>query len=294
MKYRFTYILFSLLFLAYIFAANSQGRANAQNAGNTGAPGDQAGGSGATTCVTCHGGSGNIQLDVLISITDAEGISIEDNGYTPGEAYTVTVTNQVLSGTPAAFGFQILALNADLGENGSEVSDWQAVSDNVQIAFASNTGRTYAEHDGPSMGNNVFEMTWTAPDDLDGPVTFYSCGNGVNLNGMTTGDGADCSTLTINRASVSSNSDLAALPIAMNLFPNPVVASANLNITVEESGTYTLALYNNIGQLVNKEQITLASGEHFRTIDMQNLSSGIYTIRLYDDHNNLTQKVIKL
>jgi len=150
MKFRFIYTFASLLFMAFLFTSSSGGRANAANWGNTGAPGDQTlTGGTPRTCISCHGSSTSaIEVDLLIDILDSDNNSIVDIGYIPGATYTVQVDINTINGSPVGFGFQILALNAPLNENGNEVSDWEAISSNVRVADASNTGRTYAEHNG--------------------------------------------------------------------------------------------------------------------------------------------------
>lgn len=295
MKFKFIYSFATLFFLAFLFSSNNNGRANEQGWGNTGAPGDQTLVNGdPRTCISCHGTSSAIQVGLNIDIADGNGNSITNTGYTPGETYDVTVTISTLAGSPSAVGFQIVALNAPLGENGNDISDWSPISSNVQVSSASNTGRTYVEHVAPSQSSNEFKMSWTAPEDLEGEVTFYSCGNGVNLNGSTSGDNAACNTLVITQDQTSSNNDLDKASLQVQLFPNPVTDQVNLNISAKNAGEYALRVYNSIGQQVYQEIINLTNGENPESIDMSNLSQGVYTVQIQNERQIIAKNIIKL
>lgn len=294
MKFRFIYTFSSLLFLAFLFTSSSGGRAGAANWGNTGAPGDQTlTGGTPRTCISCHGSSTSIQVDLNIDIRDSDNNSVNDIGYIPGETYTVEVDINTTMGSPVGFGFQMLALNAPLNEDGSEVSDWQAISSNVKVSSAANTGRTYVEHSGVGS-NSTFQMSWTAPDDLEGEVTFYSCGNGVNDNGSTSGDNAACNTLVLQQNVTSSSEDLAAIALQMKAFPNPASDRVNLEILAIQSGTYQIQVFNAVGQRVYQNQVSLISGENQESIDLSNLSQGVYTLQVQNEAQVIAQNIVKL
>jgi len=298
MKFKFIYNLLGLLFLAFLFINSSGGRANTANWGNTGAPGDQMAGNTPVTCAFsgCHttGNPNTIQSNTLLSLTNGNGDPIEDDGYIPGETYTAKVTVEVVSGQPTAYGFQILALNAAEGDNGDEVSNWVATSSNVQIATAGNTNRTYAEHKNPNTAENEFEMTWTAPDDLDGDVTFYFCGNGVNGGGTSSGDGASCSTVTIAKNTSTSNEDLNKTLLGIKAFPNPANDWINLDISVKQTDVYTMRLINNLGQLVQTTKWDLINGINQKMLDLQQITPGVYSIQLTNEKEVITQNIVKL
>lgn len=166
MKLNFVYTSFAVLLIAIISMGNSGGRATVAGSGNTGAPGDAG-----STCISCHGGSTDIEVGLDIAITDGDGNSIEK--YVPGTVYNGSVTINPTMGAPAAYGFQIVAINAALNEDGESVNTFANPSANTQLATIAN-GRQYAEHNGPSGTDNVFTFEWTAPEANSGTVTFSS------------------------------------------------------------------------------------------------------------------------
>ncbi len=298
MKFRFIYSLFGMLFLAFLFMNSSVGRATSTNWGSTGAPGDQMMNGMAVTCAfsSCHGAgtSSTIESEPMLDLRDPAGNSIIESGYIPGTVYNARLSVEVTSGSAAAFAFQILALNAPKDVNGDEVSNWEAISPNVQIALGSNTGRTYAEHKGPSVGNNQFEMTWTTPENLDGEVTFYICSNASNNDGGPDGDSPVCKTLTINKNTSTSNNDLNRAALQLNAFPNPVIDVINLDIQVEKTDTYSMRLINNLGQLVQTTQWDLTEGQNKKMIDFNESTSGVYIIQLTNGTETISQNIVKL
>lgn len=285
MKFKFTYTVFSLAFLALVFSSNSGGRASAANAGNTGAPGDEA-----LTCVTCHGNSAAIQVTLSIDILDDTGASIVADGYVAGETYEAKVTINVEEGTPAAYGFQLLGLNAALGQTGPVASNWSDPGANVQIASTS-SGRNYAEHKGAS-DTNEFSVRWTAPEKGSGDVSFYSCGNGINGNGETSGDNAACNTLLLTEKT-NTNTSTPADELEFAIVPNPVQDVLQLETFSPNSGDYDLIITDILGRQVHREVFAMPQGEATSPIEVSQLQTGLYFLHLHGNGEMLTRQVIK-
>ena len=286
MKLSTIYTFFFILLIAAVSMSNRNGRASSQSWGNTGAPGDQTLSNGQPrTCVTCHNTSSAIQVLLDIDITDDQDSSIATDGYVPGETYNVKVSINSQVGTPAGYGFQMLALNGEEGVDAAEVSTWSDLGSNVKSAVASFTSRTYVEHNGMSTSNE-FLMKWTAPVDLTGPVTFYAAGNGVNDNRSTSGDGAALGRLTIP-SSVTSSTKLLS-ETSFTAFPNPV--SDRLSIQTPIAGKYDFLIYNISGRLVQQGKIDLAIGGE---IDFSTLNSGAYILHLVNDKAKFTKRLMK-
>ncbi len=289
MKLSTIYTVFIVLLLAVLSLSNRNGRAGNQNWGNTGAPGDETLSNGQSrTCVTCHNTSSAVQVTLAIEIKDEMGNSITDNGYVPGEIYDVKVSINAAVGTPAGYGFQMLALNAEEGVDAAEVSTWTNLGSNVKSSFASNTNRTYVEHNGMST-TNEFMMKWMAPADLSGPVTFYAAGNGVNDNRSTTGDGAAVKRLTITQDITSSTQGLQHRELSV--FPNP--AKNELFLETRSVGSYELSIYDLSGRLMHQGKIDLGGQGMISQIDLSQLSSGTYFLQIFNDQEQLTKRIIK-
>jgi hypothetical protein len=290
MKFKNLYTLLSILFLAYIFMAHSGGRADSQNWGSTGAPGDETLANGTSrTCITCHGGN-SFNIDMDINLATLGGSLIADNEYIPGETYNMSVTiNSTGSSTPSRYGFQIVALT---DSNDEEVNTWANTSSNAKIAFASNTGRTYVEHNNPSA-DNTFTMEWTAPEVGSGSITLYSCGNGVNGNGGTSGDAAVCTTLTLQEASTSSANSLAPAPFSVDVNPNPAADFINIYIDSPIQEDFTMNILNVNGQLMQSQEWSLNQSDNRNEIQVSELPAGMYFLQMINEKYNRTVRWVK-
>lgn len=290
MKFKNFYILLSFLFVAYIFMGHSAGRADSQNWGNTGAPGDQSLANGTPrTCISCHGGT-SFDIDLGISLADLNGNLVTDNEYIPGETYNMSVTiNSTGTNTPARYGFQVLALT---DANQQEVNTWANTSANAKIALAANTGRTYVEHNNPSV-DNTFTMEWTAPAEGSGSITVYSCGNGVNGNGSTTGDAAACNSITLQEANISSASSLTLAPFSIDINPNPAIDFINVNIDSPIQEEFTMNVLNVNGQLIQSQIWDLDQADNRTEIQINNLPPGMYFLQMVNDKYNRTVRWVK-
>ncbi len=291
MKFKFIYTFFTLLLCSVLFIASKDGRAFSQGLGNTGAPGDETNSNGtAKTCQSCHNTSSMIQVTLDIEVMDGSGNVITE--YAPDQTYDVKVTvNSVGSATPAGFGFQLLCLKAPLGQNGD---NWQAFSNpanNVRVAVASSNGRQYAEHKGPSASNE-FMVKWTAPAVGTGTITFYSCGNGVNLNDSSSGDNAACNQLQLTEGDPVATKDLAE-EVSLNIFPNPVDAVLNLEIDSRISGTFEMRIFNLFGQLVKVDQIDLIIGENKKYLNVSDLMEGSYLLHVTNGEKMTSRRIVK-
>jgi len=139
--------------------------------GVTGAPGEG-------TCVQCHStfplnsGAGSLVVSGIGEM------------YTPGQAYTVSVT--LADPDASRWGFELTALNAA----GASVGNYTLPA----ILQQSTTGnRTYVKHTsaGTFPGtptSHTWEFTWNAPAAATGPVTFYVAGNAANNSNTNVGD----------------------------------------------------------------------------------------------------------
>jgi hypothetical protein len=187
-RLRWIQLLFVCAIGYFIFAGNSNGRATVSNSGNTGAPGEN-------TCGQCHSG-GNYNASVTVQMF-AQGSTVPTTQFFPGTTYTVKVTVNNAMGSPGGYAFQLTALtsaeNLPISGYSNLASNVKQKTITIQNAF---TGRTYLEHNGVTL-NNVFQFSWTAPQNLNEAVTFYASGNVVNGTGSTSGDATNTTSLIV-------------------------------------------------------------------------------------------------
>jgi hypothetical protein len=195
-RLRWIQILFVCALGLFIFASNSNGRATVANSGNTGAPGEN-------TCGQCHSG-GSYNASVAIQVFPNGG-TVPTTQFVSGNTYTVKVTVSNSMGNPFGYAFQFTALT---DAESAPISGYSSLASNVKqktitVANAFN-GRTYLEHNGVTS-NNLFQFNWTAPANLNEPVTFFASGNVVNGTGSTAGDATANTSLTLYPAVQVSN-----------------------------------------------------------------------------------------
>lgn len=285
MKLGYIYTLFVIGIIAFLSLANAGGRATVAGWGNTGAPGDQT-----QTCITCHGSSASVQMTVDLGIEDAGGNAITSGMYTPGETYSMTVTMNTVMGSPSAFGFQMLCLNAEMDQDGPESSNYSNASSNAQIAAASNTNRVYVEQNAASASNE-FSVDWQAPAAGSGAVTFYVCGNGVNGNGATSGDGAACTKVQLDEDGSSGTTSLTGIN-DITIAPNPSNGNFNLKLNSSIQESAEIRITDITGKSVYNEVINVVPGEMNKSISFDAPTSGMYIMQFATDKGQHTEKLV--
>lgn len=78
--------------------------------------------------------------------------------------------------------------------------------------------------------------------------------------------------------------------IGLNVFPNPVAESLNLQISDPSEGKFSFELYDDLGKLIKKEQVASSTN----LISMQGLAGATYFVKvLKSDREIKTFKIIK-
>jgi len=259
-----------LLVAGATLISNAAGRGTVDGNGASGAPGDS------ITCANgnCHGSAGPFGTKVEISLTkDGE----EVDAYLPGEMYSLAITVDATTGNPSRYGFQMTAV---VDEDNSGAGSFSDVSSNAQSLTLN--GRTYLEHDGPSI-SETFTATWTAPDEGTGGITIYAAGNAVNGNGGTSGDTAATGSMTIAEDDLSSVAILTSEE--MSFSPNPAIDVIKVNSKLNQSMNYDVLTINGA---------KVASGVLQNSmIDISNLTSGLYIVTVSGEDFIYRQKIYK-
>ncbi len=163
-------------------------------AAKTGSPGD------GSNCTECHGGTPTTVAGWITS-------NIPAGGYTPGQTYQITASNQ-LTGT-GKFGFEVSPQNA-----AGTLLGTLAAGTNSQLVGSNK----YVTHTSANTSNSTWTFNWTAPVAGTGQVTFY----GAFAKGKP--GPVRLSTLVVNEA-------VAAPPAAAGPITGPASVCKNNNFT---------------------------------------------------------------
>lgn len=271
------YTFFALAMGSYLFFSASSGPAVVQGADRTGSP------IAAGFCGNngCHA-SGTFGAGLTITVSDGTNTVTT---YQPGETYTVAVSISD-DGNASGYGFQAVALDGSNNNTG----DFGTAPAGLHTAMVA--GRNYIEHDA-TAGSGDFEFSWTAPAAGSGDVTLYAAGIAANGTGSSSGDGAAMGNVMLTEM-VSGLFSVETLPVALDIFPNPVQETLNLAIKSDVNGTFDLNIFNIKGQLVQQNVIQLSVTNSYQQLNVDNLPKGNYFLQLTDGAKMVSKKMIKL
>ena len=78
-----------------------------------------------------------------------------------------------------------------------------------------------------------------------------------------------------------------------DIFPNPATDKINLTVNVNELSGLKLALYNSNGQFIRDYTRNVYSGENILELNINDLSSGIYLLKITDNTNQVIRRFLK-
>ena len=282
MSQKFILYTFFLLLGSTLWMSNNAGYATVQFGSGTFAPNE-------ISCKDCHtaGSASTIQTSTIIELIDTVTNKVVTS-YQPKKMYKAKVTVNKVSGTPAAYGFQMVSL---LNNGDKDVKGFVFPGAGVKIVeLTMGLKRMYVEQTKKNT-SNFFETKWVAPNTGSGSVTFYACGNGVNSNSLQTGDGASTAKLVVAEGTVS-NVEISNI-YNFSISPTIMNESVYYNIDLENAGKYNLKLISLDGNIVFAKPLELSSGNNQGTIAIENLSHGIYLMQITDGISSKTIKVLK-
>ena len=253
-NYFFKFILLAIPVSAFLLMSNSNG----VSASRSGSPGD-----GNISCASCHSG-GNFNASAEITT------NIPDTGYLLNTDYTISINT---TSNSTAHGFQLTAENNSNQKIGtfSSGSGSRTVNNNKAVTHSSVS----------TTGN--WSFTWRSPETDLGRVTFYTAVNATNGNGGTSGD----QVVLANKSSASlSISEAQKIDFAM--YPNPASDILNIDLPII-SEKVTVEFYDQIGKLAYSQNLSTNS----KTVNVKDLATGIYIIKVIADGKIGTQKFIK-
>ena len=249
----FKILLFTIPLSAFVLMSNSGGRDD----GRSGSPGD-----GGSSCTACHSGSANLGASASIST------NIPSDGYDLNTDYTITVNS---TSSSSKLGFQLTAENGSNTKVGSFIAGSGSRVSGQRITQSA-----------PSTSGD-WSFTWKSPATNEGNVTFYTAVNATNGNGGTSGDQVVLANTSVGVLGISS-----AKRLQFEMFPNP--ASESLTIQLPSgSENASVEFYDYICRLALTQKVSQVNN----SINVENLSSGVYILKVLADGKIGTQKFIK-
>jgi hypothetical protein len=300
MKFKITYILFALICLSMVFSSYRNGAALH---GGWDCSGGESGFTSPTGCNSgggCHASSATAGIRVVLEL-DSAGIPV--TGYWPGQAYTVklTGTNTTASALPG-FGFQVTATagTTELATP-TTVGTWGTAPASTHVAAPSagnyvlsvfEQGSVLSPASGTGATGSIYRdsISWTAPVAGTGSISLWAALNAVNNNGgADAGDLWNVAHIVITEDTVATtNTGVATVSQTdgLSVYPNPVNDILYLQWINTQSGTYTVSVYNTVGQLMQ----TLANPHSISTTDWP---SGVYLLNIQKDGANQVFRILK-
>ncbi|MBK7799530.1 MAG: M4 family metallopeptidase [Saprospiraceae bacterium] len=83
------------------------------------------------------------------------------------------------------------------------------------------------------------------------------------------------------------------LDVVASLEPNPFLNSAVLHINSKENAEVVISIFSSIGQNVFSERLKLFEGENKKSLNLNQLSSGLYQLVISDNNGSRVLKIIK-
>lgn len=256
--YFFKFVLLLIPVSAFVLLSFSGGVGGAR----TGSPGD-----GGTSCTICHAPGANFSLTADIT-TD-----IPVTGYDVDTDYTITLN---ATSTAPGHGFLLTA---------------ERLSDNGKVgAFVDDNGTTTRSQDSDTRishanrNNSSWSFTWRSPSTLQGQIRFYASVNAVNNNGSNGGD----QVITVSTGAISTLSTRNFEKLSFETFPNP--SSDFITLQLEDNTEdAVVSFYDYLGKVALQTNISSEQNK----VDVNNLASGVYLIKIVSNNKIGTQKFVK-
>jgi len=264
---RYNYLLIAIPLLALFLISLSVGPA----AGLTGSPGDNY-----NTCIICHtSASSYTAYGLNASITT----NIPSEGYSLGQTYNITVTLTTNGATE--YGFEITAENELKQKVGTFVIT-DATNTHLRGGNAKYVTQTVAGSD-----LSTWRFNWTAPTtNVSAPITFYMASiAGRLVSGQHTTANTQMVLTSKLIGGVLAVNDSRLLQFSM--YPNPSDTYVTLQLPFDTNKA-NVKIFDYLGKILIQKNLNNTNNN----LDISNLSTGIYFVRIQSDTKVGTKKLV--
>ncbi len=275
MKTAQIFLLSCAILIGGFFLSSGITRSSGSPGGKTGSPGDGA------NCSQCH--SSSVKAKEGWITTD-----IPDEGYQPGEEYTITLTASQ-AGIPR-FGFELTAEDAA----GAKTGTFDTAGNN-EIALVNQSKAVTHRSTGitASNGSKSWSFKWTAPSIGTGEVGFYAAINAANADGGTSGDAIYTTNLKIDEK-IDNSIESFLLEGWLKVYPNPAQDVIKVHMNGMSVGEISYRLFNLQGQLLEEDFVDVNASSSVLSIPVRDLPIGNYVIHFNGNDLNLKGRFVKL
>jgi hypothetical protein len=221
-----------------------------------------------------------------------------------GDAFTLTSSNgSAYSWTPG--GSTTNPLNITTGGTYSvqttSTKGCVATSDPITIAeYAKPTpsitgGGTFCSNASTTLdaGSGYASYLWSPGGATSQSISVDSIALGLGITNVSctvTSNGCSGTANTNVEFYICTGVDANGAQVNFTIQPNP--SNGVINISSSDlNGSYNVIVTNNLGSVVYHKTAALANGNRL-SIDLSGYNSGIYNVRIYNDQNNIVQKVV--
>ncbi len=231
------------------------------------------------TCVGCHGG-GSATPVPSITFSPALGAN---NTYTPGTTYTITYN---ITGYPF-FGFDLEMNDGNTTTSKTAGTFTKGSNTNLKINASYPDNITQL---GKININTGATFTWKAPATAK---TVYLFSNALGVDG--TGDESGDKEVFKNMVLTGGVSGLESVSIdsELKLFPNPAKEITTVNYYLNDDSHITISITDLNGKILSNQVNEEASqGSHSKKLELNNLNSGTYFVKIKSNDNIVTKKLV--
>ncbi len=249
-------------------------RASGSPGAKTGSPGDTK-----ADCTGCHASQVKVKTGWITS-------TIPEEGYVPGESYTITLSTEYAG--VKKMGFELTAEHGTNTKTGGLDPDG-----NSEIKFVNNNQAITHTSSGitPTGDSKVWTMKWVAPAAGTGDVTFYAAVNAANGNSSTSGDQIFTTETTVIEQ-IDNSIDQILLEGWVRVYPNPANHAVKIRVNGMVGAQLDCRFFNLAGQLIDSRVVETNSHTRIITLPVDHLPDGAYLLYLDNETIQLKGKVL--
>lgn len=212
---------------------------------------------------------------------DQVSINVTSGGGNDNEA-TITFVSPTNGETVGTIAYEVVAEVSDI--DGLSTVQLKVVDPNATFPFNQPSYYTLTDD-----GTGTFSGTWNPITNTNFVLSIVS----TDQNGGTTESGTISVTVDSDFG-VGLDDDLDPFKLSMVVYPNPAQDNAMIDFNIQNSGSGNLALYDLSGNLVKEiSNGAFSSGIQSSNINIEELTSGVYVIKLTVDGEYIVRKFVK-